>query len=374
MKTIVTLIFLVLSTLLLAQEKNEKKVNLADFQLSNVTSPAFLLLDETPTLVYTPENLRALMIHSLQNLGENLSIEITPFLLRKKTNKTYYDYIGINHTTNGNTALARSTSEITQKPCAKAWRDFTISFAYVNKEFNKLGSEKKVFSLGARTTFFKWYNKTRKMKIYNAAIGRAEKLKNVRAPISVIKQGNDAIKKYIKEQYKEISKTDTAFNKTVKPMFQIDGALGYGVLFRENNIQSKTLKRFGSWITTNLSLCVFNKKGKTKKNNYLNVFAVGRYVEDGFLLNTDGTANTMYYRDFGGKAELEIGDFSFGYEYIKRNGSIDSYRSLGNIKYVLGKNISITGGFGKDFNETDNLITLFGINWGLNFGSKELKL
>lgn len=372
MKKIVTLIFLVISTTLIAQ--NDKKASLADFQLSNVTSPAFLLVDETPTSVYIPQNLRALMIHSLQNLGENLSIEITPDLLGKNEDRTYYTYMGINHASSGNTKKASSGSEIDQSKWGNAWRNLTISFAYVNKEFNNVEAERKVFSLGARTTIFKWYNDYQKKKIYNAAINRAEKLKNISAPLPVVKQGEDAVKKYIEEQYKEIAKTDTAFNKTVKPVFQVDGALGYGILFRENNIKSKTLNRFGSWITTNLSLRIFKKGGKTKKNNYLNIFTIARYVEDGFLLNTDGTTDTMYYRDIGGKVQLEVGDFSLGYEYIKRNGSVNSHRSLGNLKYVINKDVSITGGFGKDFTDTNNLITLFGVNWGLNFGSDEVKL
>lgn len=368
MKKILTLIFLSTSFMLIAQDT---KVSLENFQLSNVTSPAFLLVDETPTSVYTPENLRALMIHSLQNLGENLSIEVTPYFFGKNKDKTYYEYMGISHGISGNKVLAGSASEVKQKPFARIGRDLTISFAYINKEFNNLGVKNKVLSLGARTTLFKWYNNSRKMKIYNNAINRAVQLSNINPPIAIVKQGKDAIKKYQEEEFKKL---DNEFTKTTKPMFQVDGALGYGLLFRDNNIESATLNRFGSWLTANFSISVLNKKGKTKKNNYLNIFAIGRYVEDGFSLNTNGTDNTLFYRDIGGKIELEVGDFSFGYEYIERNGSVDTSKSLGSIKYVINNDISITGGFGKDFTDTNNLITLFGVNWGLNFGGNEVNL
>lgn len=32
--------------------------------------------------------------------------------------------------------------------------------------------------------------------------------------------------------------------------------------------------------------------------------------------------------------------------------------------------MSITGGFGKDFPEDDNLVTILGINWGLDLSKK----
>ncbi|MFS4483595.1 hypothetical protein ACKGJY_11290 [Hyunsoonleella sp. 2307UL5-6] len=34
------------------------------------------------------------------------------------------------------------------------------------------------------------------------------------------------------------------------------------------------------------------------------------------------------------------------------------------------KKNSVTGGFGKDFPEDDNLITLLGVNWEVDFGDE----
>ena len=92
------------------------------------------------------------------------------------------------------------------------------------------------------------------------------------------------------------------------------------------------------------------------------MFLTSRYIEDEFNLNE----NILYYRDIGGKLEFEIGKFSLGYEYIDRNGSIDKVRSVGTIKYLINNNLSLNGGFGKDFSLEENLVTLFGINWGIN--------
>ncbi|MFH6988024.1 hypothetical protein ACHRVW_09790 [Flavobacterium collinsii] len=88
--------------------------------------------------------------------------------------------------------------------------------------------------------------------------------------------------------------------------------------------------------------------------------------------NADYTTN--YYRDFGSKVNFDFGRFSFGYEYIKRYGTIKSERSVGNISFAIDKNISVTGGFGKDFEVTDNLLAIFGINWRLNFGDSSASL
>ena len=46
----------------------------------------------------------------------------------------------------------------------------------------------------------------------------------------------------------------------------------------------------------------------------------------------------------------------------------DQFRSVGNITYQVNNNISVTGGFGKDFPSDNNLVTILGINWGLDLG------
>ncbi len=79
---------------------------------------------------------------------------------------------------------------------------------------------------------------------------------------------------------------------------------------------------------------------------------------------------TQYYRDIGGKLEFEFGKLVFGYEFISRQGSIDSERSVGTIKFSTNKKVSLIGGFGKDFKSDDNLITIFGVNWELNLGER----
>ena len=69
--------------------------------------------------------------------------------------------------------------------------------------------------------------------------------------------------------------------------------------------------------------------------------------------------------DIGAKIELQLNDFAIGYEYINRTNQKDNYRSVGNLKYKINERFTITGGFGKNFEKTDNLVSFLGISWGI---------
>jgi len=79
-----------------SQHEN-KQVPLSEFNLANNTSPAFVLINESPSEVYVPENLKALTIHALNNFDGSLSIEISPyyFINTKSIGRTFFTYLGI---------------------------------------------------------------------------------------------------------------------------------------------------------------------------------------------------------------------------------------------------------------------------------------
>ena len=74
--------------------------------------------------------------------------------------------------------------------------------------------------------------------------------------------------------------------------------------------------------------------------------------------------------DIGLKAELAFKKLSVGYEYISRSGDLDSYRSAGSIAYRLTNDIVLTGAFGNNFGDQNDLISLLGIRWGLDAKSQ----
>lgn len=345
----------------------DKKVALSEFQMSNNTSPAFQLMEETITDVYTPENVKALALHVQNNFGESIAIEVAPHFFIKSKNRTYYKYIGL------------SEDGKRQKPFS-GLNTTTLSFAYISKDFENIAgdSKNKTFSVGGRTTIFRLIDKKRVLE-------NAENLYKVLSdpelilPESILdlpegtEERNKAEENFFLEQQK-VSDRFKPFQKTIKPIFKIDGAIAYSNLFKTNSIKGGTANRFGTWLTSELNWNINKKAEKSTTNNYLTILLIARYIEDGFNVEPNADYTTNYYRDFGSKANFEFGRFSFGYEYIKRYGTIKSERSVGNISFAIDKNISVTGGFGKDFEVTDNLLAIFGINWGLNFGDSSASL
>lgn len=370
-KSILYIIFLVCLSYSGWAQDGKTDQNLSDFTMSNPSSPAFLLVGESPTEIYTPTNLKALALHVFNNFGESFSIEVAPyfFINRKSKNRTYYKYIGIEED--------QTTGEIKQHPF-RGLNTTTLSFAYVDKEFEGIEGERKTYSIGLRTTLLRFYDKN---KIYNEAKKVGDILKNLESPpVNVLADasGDDPVKRAIaekaiiehyKKEKEKISPQLKEFKKTIKPYVSVDGAIGYSALFKEDKIDSGTANRLGSWITGQGSL-ILNEGSDSERSNYLNVLISARYIEDEFNINSDDQFFKTFYRDLGAKVELEIGRFSLAYEYISRDGSINSERSVGSLKYILSKDISLIGGFGKDFPVDDNLVTLFGINWGVNFGGK----
>ncbi len=355
----------------------EKSTDLGDFKMSSDSSPAFLLVEESPTLIYTTDNLKALVIHGLDNFGESISIEVAPyfFIGTKSTGRTYYKYMGVEKDS--------ITGNIKQYPF-RGLNTTNISFAYVNKEFEGIEGKRKTFSIGIRTTLLRFYNKD---KLISGAVEMAGALANIAPDPDLIEQLinakiekdtvkiaeiESAIKAFYEEEKVKNKTVIERFKKTTKPFFRLDGAFAYSSLFKENSSSSDMANRFGTWLTAAGSL-LLNEDGESAHNNYISILLTGRYIEDGFNVNTeDDIYFNKYYRDFGGKIEFEFGKFTFGYEYISRIGTVNSERSVGNIKFTINENLSISGGFGKDFPLEDNLITTFGVNWGLNLGNSNV--
>lgn len=341
-----------------------QNIDLSNFQMNTMTSPAFQLLEQTVTDVYTPENVKALALHVQNNFGESMAIEVAPyfFINTKSKKRTYYRYIGV----------SKENDVLKQNPFS-GLNTTTLSFSYIKKDFENIvgDTEHKTFSIGGRTTLLRFFDKE---KIYtNSENIVNELLKTSSPPISILSMPDgpekvEALKKfYIQEQ--KIEERFKPFQKTIKPIFKLDAALAYSELFKENTTSGGTVNRFGSWLTGEFNLILNEDDDKSATNNYMSVLFTARYIEDGFNMEVADTYSTKYYRDFGGKVNFEFGKFTFGYEYIKRDGSISSERSVGNISFALDKNIRLNGGFGKDFQVTDNLVALFGINWGLNLGN-----
>jgi len=385
-----------------AQDDNAVKKSFNDFNFESVSNPAFSILGETPSAINTPDNLKSLGLYLSNGFSNsNIAVEINPYWIFGDQDTSYEAYRGIK----------KSATSAKISPFKAFSTNSSISIAYLQKEFNGFDEEKKVFAIGGRATIFEYYGKVRTQKVLNVvnALGNgysndvlklfnehvAGTLTASGAPLGVpddtilktyldtkvipkdyLDAGDSFMKKFpqyagsfnnsaelVGNYFDESSKKvlDFVFNpKNIKPLLRIDGAVAYSVLFKDSNIDSNTARRIGAWLSLDLAL-QFSEK------NYIHLLAIGKYMDDGFNINPEGYF-TISFWDYGGKVEFDINKFKLSYEYLAREGFGEQYRSVGNITYQLSKKMSIVGGFGKDFPEEDNLVTILGINWGLDLG------
>lgn len=155
----------------------------------------------------------------------------------------------------------------------------------------------------------------------------------------------------------------------MKPKFSIDFAGAYNHFWDNKNFSSGKFGRLGAWLTMNYNISL-NKVKDEKKQNFLKLFLLNRYIVD--KMNFDKIKSTYgnnSFYDIGGKLNFEFNKLSFGYEYIRRFGDDEEYRSVGNVMYRINDNVSLIGGFGKNFENKDNMIATLGLRWGLNFNN-----
>nr|WP_321245325.1 hypothetical protein [uncultured Psychroserpens sp.] len=392
-------IFLLTLSALNANAQEENKASVNDFNFESSANPAFTIIEETPTAINTPDNIKSLALYVSNGFSNgNIALETNPYWLIPNTkDKSYEDYRGIKKNRHGKDII---------DPFKALQTNTSFSMAFTNKEFQGFEEEKKVAAIGLRTTLFQLFSRKQTDKIVNVlsdtgqpysddALNKYngnlvftndivtremadEYVKNKTIPQSYIDTANKVLQqnpnyKSIYEDGKglatayfdEITERIVKFYynpKNIKPILRLDGAMAYSLLFKENEFSSNTAKRLGGWITLDLAL-PFNDK------NYFHLYAISRYIDNGFNIDAEQNYFDTSFWDIGGKLELELGKFNLSYEYLQRDGDDEQYRSVGNITYQINKKMSLTGGFGKDFPVgEDNLVTVIGINWALTSG------
>ncbi len=180
------------------------------------------------------------------------------------------------------------------------------------------------------------------------------------------------VAKRMKETGLDPDALDAKFQKIInrKPAIAVDLAVAFNQRFYGNTFNNNSSGRFGIWSTVAAS--AFLDKDPTS-SNYVNIYGFVRYLNDSSPMavtsNSDERFNAF---DIGIKGELEFKKLIMAYEYINRSGDMEGYRSVGTIRYQLWNDMVITGSFGNNFELTDDLVTLFGIKWGINHPLQKL--
>lgn len=335
-------------------------------------SPGFILLDQAPTSIESPNTTKAFSLSVLNSFTEangfpkNYAVELTPFWFFKYKGMNVLKYSGFNN----------------EKPQPfSAIKMATLSMAYINTTDALTDKPINNIAFGVRTNLLKIYPKGYKEKLIKANLiayqdlkGLAETLKREGAT-DILKRDSpevyNAILLRVTTNYSEkdsISPIEKVIQE--KALLSLDGAVAYNMFFMNNDFSTNRFGRFGTWLTLN-----FAKNLNKENTNYFNLYFVGRYLSDGTSQNSSGEYQIQNLLDFGGKVEVEFNKLSLGYEYIYRTkDKNNTYRSTGQLKYRIADNMYLTGAFGKNFGGNNNLVSLLGINWGLSTGNEKAKI
>ena len=325
----------------------ENTIKLKDLELPN--APAFTILDYTPTVISaptTPQSLTLSLINATSTssgIPTNYALEFNPYLLFLGKNNKISDYFknedkfdNFNPIKNLSFSLASVKNENIQN----------LSFGVRTNLYSINRKEKKEVLKNLKNIV----NKTK-----NTFLTKKSKLTNTES----LDLENE--KKII---YEEL---DTIINS--KPVFSVDVAAAYNHFFDKNEYRSGKTGRYGAWLTFYGNF-IFKKI----KNSFLSFYQYSRYLVNNMTFDP---ALNQYLNtkdlDIGAKIEFQYDRFSMGYEYINRTNQKENFRSVGNLKYKINSKITLNGGFGRNFEKTDNLVSFLGINWGIAAES-ELKM
>ena len=169
---------------------------------------------------------------------------------------------------------------------------------------------------------------------------------------------------------------------TIRPVFTLDLAIASSNVFINNSFSDNHKYRTGGWLNFCYSQPLLKSGDNTlaglfKAKNYINIYGFFR------MLNQDSTkdfktfTNQTFY-DYGGRLEFEFDRLAISFESVYRSvnndKSLSSSRNVGILQYRINDNLFFTGTFGKNFGTQDNLVALFGLNWGLGKTSLVNKL
>jgi hypothetical protein len=351
--------------------QTEDTLSLKDLEIPN--SPGFILLDKAPSTIERPNSSKAFMLSVINSfdanngIPKNYAVDFTPFWFFKHPNMTSYKYAGYN---------AEKNNQLIFSHIKKA----SVSLAFVTTTDTITNTPINNLSLGFRTNLITVRSRqdiedlkaanskvVKYLRDFDIRLGEAGIVYN---PATMTREEYDKkLNEFLAKEEMERSKDKSELAEILKrrAVFAIDGAIGYNNFFLNNSFSNSHFGRFGAWLTLNYSQ-VLDKQNKDK--SYFNFYALGRYLSDGTTITNNEYVIQNFY-DFGGKLEFEFKKVSVAYEYIYRvNDNTNTFRSNGLVKYKISDQLFLTGAFGKNFGDNNNLISLLGLNWGLSSGAE----
>ena len=355
--------------------------------LSVPVSPAFSLTDITPTLVHNTTTPKAFVLGVVQSATEggsyfpdNFSAQFAPVWWIAPAGINVYSYLGLPVPEGG-----KNTGDKKQN-IFSGLKFTSLSVGFVNKDLipDDLDESQKVFSVGIHSTLIKVYKDNRTIKLKKAindwhdhALQEINDHPDVIDAITRLDPNASDYKAQIDAKTKEIKDRLSAgdlkaINELIvqKPIFVWDiSAATAGYSLNNETVQAG---RTGVWTGLSFNLPLDNSENPV---NYFSVTGLGRYLYDRYQLNDDGVIGSADNFDAGGNLAFEFNRLSIAVEALYRftNDVADTQnRTVGIISVKVLDNLYFNGTFGKDFSGPNELISLFGVNWG--FGKEKVAL
>jgi hypothetical protein len=375
--------------MLQAQQKETYNSEVKIKELAVPKSPAFNLLDISPTQIETPTSPKQFALDIAQSFKDsigwpkNYSMEFAPYWWLKKSNRSVYDFLGlrtINDSTNEN------TKKITGENPFSGLKFTSISMAFINEDLipDSIKRSQKIFSAGIHSTIIKIHSKNyakllaSKLKEWHdaAQLELDMAMSNDSLPADPLSPAFTAYwQKFTDMKLTTTSEIFDDINDIMneKPVLSLDISAAYA----NYGINDSTRKtgRTGLWVTLSSYVPIKLDDDEVNKN-YIAFFGYLRYLQNNYAPGKGNQTMKSSCFDIGGKFELKFDKLSIGYEIIHRNytkkGIAANNRNVGVVSYQLGNNLYINGAFGKDFGITNKQISSLGINWG--FGDEKTKL
>jgi hypothetical protein len=389
--------------------------------LKTPDSPGFQILDVSPSSIEKPLNPKALgaTLLSLANdknaIPKNFALEFSLYWYFKDRNASVHKYLNIED----EKGRANNFSGILNK------LSVSIASVYSDTTSGSLLAKTNYLSFGLRTNLFTYRSRDQNDKIKAALVGFSNKFvklipkkvstDSLESLLRVKKTDIINLKKAIAEEQDEtkknlfISSLESNIKDSVKlellisaiekqandvildvvkkedsinyylkeldqlPLIQVDGAFAYSEAFADNTTAKRRFNRSGVWINASFNLFSIDKE---KLNDNLSAIFLGKYISDNILTDeVTGLFKRQNAFDFGIKVDYTVKDFSLSFEHINRkynDSALESTnRNVFMMQYKISDGLYLSGSYGKNFGEVNNLFSLFGINYG--FGATKLK-
>lgn len=376
----VLLVLLLTSSFCVAQ-KDIDSLKISDLEVPN--APALTLLDKSFSLVEASNSSNAINAN-LVNIKDN-AIEVVPFWLLNENKFTSSNaYYGFTADEKGKITKQNIFNDFIKKTSlslAYTTSDTLSSIAFgLRSNIITVKNLKKINELFKNQVDYDTAREAYILANIEATRDKIKSKKEVKDSIETLAKNPDQTKLYdylieldtqvrnlLMDEYDKTNKKKfdalaADFNKHFNhKVFTWDFATGATLNFPGNESNNSRLGRYGVWSTAKYSIFL-------SEDDFFNIYGFGRLLKDETQIDPT-TLNYIKneYVDIGGKIEFQFKKISIAGEYINRNGDGKDHRLVGIIQYKVMDNLFLSGGYGKNF-ETDsgNLLTLFGLKWGLS--------